>query len=245
MSAPTTIEPLVGTLAGIIRTRIESDRLVLPAMPKVASSCLALIKDPKASNKRLVALLETDPVFAAQIIRAASTVAFGAQPARSLDVAVGRLGMSQLRTVLTQAAARGLFETRSTAIAARLAQVWKHSVGVALLARDIGALMRVADIEIVYLTGLLHDVGKTVVASMLLEAESSLGKKGWITAEQWSEVIDATHRPLGIALAERWNLDPEVVAAIRDCQEYDGGDRQCAANVVRFATNCSAGSACD
>jgi hypothetical protein len=74
-----------------------------------------------------------------------------------------------------------------------------------------------------------------VVATLLAEAEKTLGKKGWLTPEQWSAVIDTCHRPLGIALAEKWNLDPEVVAAVRDCQEYDAGDRQCASNVVRFA----------
>lgn len=26
-----------------------------------------------------------------------------------------------------------------------------------------------------------------------------------------------------------------MVAAVRDCQEYDPGDRQCVANVIRFA----------
>jgi len=234
-SGSPSVTPLIDELARIIQIRIASDRLVLPAMPKVATRCLTLLKDPGVATKKLVAVLETDPVFAAQVIRAASTVAFGGQPARSLETAVSRLGLNQLRTVMTQASARALFETPNRSISARLAQVWKHSIGVAVLARDIAALMQLADVEIVYVTGLLHDVGKAVVASLLLESESALGKKVWITADQWSEVIDATHRPIGVALAERWNLDPEVVAAVRDCQEYDPGDRQCVANVIRFA----------
>lgn len=229
------VEPLSNELVRIIKGRIETDRLVLPAMPQVATKCLALIKDPDFAVKRLVQLLETDPVFSAQVIRAASTVALGGHSVRSLEIAVNKLGVNQLRVVLTQAAARSLFETRNRAIANQLGQVWKHSVAVGMLARDVGALIQLEDIEVVYLTGLLHDVGKTVVAAMLLEAEAALGKKGWITADQWTEVVDKTHRPIGVSLAERWNLDSEVIDAIRDCQEYDAGNRRSAANVVRFA----------
>ena len=234
MLASASTEPLKQELTRIIRSRIETDRLVIPAMPAAATKCLGMLKDPNYNGKKLTAALETDPVFAAQVTRAASTAAFGGQPVRSLEAAINRLGTAQLRTVLTQAAARSLFESTNKAISARLALLWKHSVAVAVLARDVGALIALEDTQVVYLTGLLHDVGKTVVAAMLLEAESSLGKKGWITADQWIEVIDATHREIGVVLAERWNLDPELAEAIRDCSEFNPGNRRAAANVVRF-----------
>jgi len=234
MDTPTT-EPLIATMSRIIQARIESDRLVLPTMPQVATKCLSLVKDPNVGTKKVVAVLETDPVFAAQVTRAASGAAFGGQPARSLEAAINRLGTNQLRVIITQSAAKALFESPNRAIGSRLAGLWKHSVAVGMLSRDVAALIQMADAEVAYLTGLLHDVGKTVVATMLLEAESTLGKKGWITADQWAQVIDATHRPLGVALAERWNLDSQVVDSIRDCQEYNPGDRHCPANVVRFA----------
>jgi HD-like signal output (HDOD) protein len=48
-------------------------------------------------------------------------------------------------------------------------------------------------------------------------------------------VVSAGHRTVGVSLAERWNLDPEVVASIRDLDEYDAADRTCVANVIRFA----------
>jgi putative nucleotidyltransferase with HDIG domain len=230
-----TTDALTAQLTKIIHARIEADRLVLPAMPQVANRCLALLRDPGVATRKIVLVLETDPVFAAQVTRAASTAAFGGHAARSLDAAISRLGIDTLRVVVTQAAARALFTSKDRGIATRLDQVWRHSVAVAILARDVASAMKGSDPSTAYLTGLLHDVGKTVVATMLLEAESSLGKKGWINADQWSRVVSAAHRPVGIALAERWNLDPEVVAAVRDCDEYDPSERGCIANVVRFA----------
>jgi len=228
-------ERLTAELERIIRARIEANRLVLPAFPATATRCTAMLKDPNVNTKKVVALLEADPVFAVLVLRAASTANFGGQAAGSLDTAVTRLGINALRTLLIQAAARSIFESSDRSINQRLAQVWTHSIGVAVMARDIAALIQAADVEACYLAGLLHDVGKPIVAAMLTEVERALGRKAQIAVEQWIGVVDACHRPVGVALAEKWNLAPPVVAAIRDCNEYDPGDRRGPANIVRFA----------
>ena len=230
-----TTERLTAEMERIIRARIEANRLVLPAFPATATRCAAMLKDPNVNTKKVVALLEADPVFAVLVLRAASTANFGGQAAGSLDTAVTRLGINALRTLLIQAAARSIFESSDRSINQRLAQVWTHSIGVAVMARDIAALMQASDVEACYLAGLLHDVGKPVVAAMLTEVERSLGKKAQISVDQWIGVVDACHRPVGVALAEKWNLAAPVVAAIRDCNEYDPGDRRGPANIVRFA----------
>lgn len=230
-----TTERLTAEMERIIRARIEADRLVLPAFPATATRCAAMLKDPNVNTKKVVALLEADPVFAVLVLRAASTANFGGQAAGSLDTAVTRLGINALRTLLIQAAARSIFESSDRSINQRLAQVWTHSIGVAVMARDIAALIQAADVEACYLAGLLHDVGKPIVAAMLTEVERALGRKAQIAVEQWIGVVDACHRPVGVALAEKWNLAPPVVAAIRDCNEYDPGDRRGPANIVRFA----------
>src|SRR5690348_6037823 len=111
-AAQLSVERLSSELSRIIQARIETDRLVVPAMPQVATRCLAIIKDPEFPIRRLVEALETDPLFSAQVVRAASIAALGGQPARSLEAAINRLGINQLRIVLTQAAARSVFETR-------------------------------------------------------------------------------------------------------------------------------------
>lgn len=235
MSVP--VEPLKIELERIIRARIEKDRLIIPAFPAAALRCLALLKDPNVNLKRVTTLLEVDPVFAAVVLRAASTAAYGGTAVKSLDVACSRLGVGNLKNVLMTAAAHTAFESKDRAIGQRLGVVWKHSIAVAVLARDVGSLMQVADTEACYLAGLLHDIGKPIVAAMLLEVEKSLRKPAgtWLAPEEWSEIVNSMHRGLGVAVAQKWNMAPEVIDAVRDAQEYNAGERKSPANVVRFA----------
>jgi HD-like signal output (HDOD) protein len=96
----------------------------------------------------------------------------------------------------------------------------------------------VGDPEDAYLTGLLHDVGKPVMAILLLEAEkmmSSRTTKPWIGSEEWMRSLQRSHRPIGIALAKRWALPAAVVNAIEQCSDYDSLDRHSVANLVRFS----------
>ncbi len=227
------VEKLIVQLEQIIRNRIASDRLAVPALPATATRCITLLKDPDVDIKRLIALLETDPVYAALVVRAASTVSAGGA-ARSIEQAVLRVGTDALRTLLLHASARSLFESPDSTIRHRLAQVWRHTVAVAVLARDVAALIGATDVEVCYLAGLFHDIGKPIVAGLLLEVERDSGKRDWISGDDWSRVVDTCHRSIGVALAEKWALPPEVVVGVRDCVEYDDADRQSAANVVIY-----------
>lgn len=231
---PAQTDRLIHEFDRIIQARIAADRLVVPAMPTTATKCTALLRDPNVNLKRVVVLLEADPVFAAIVLKVSGTAQYGGQACRTIEQAVNRLGMNALRSLLLQSAARQLFDSRDRAITQRLTALWRHSVAVGVLARDVAALMTSSDGDTCYLAGLLHDVGKPIVAALLLEAERQLGKRSWLSVEQWHKIVDSVHRSVGVALAEKWNLADDVVGAIRDCNEYDAGARRSPANIVRF-----------
>lgn len=223
-------------LERIVLTRIEANRLVVPAMPAVATKCLQTLRDPDFSAKKLVGQIESDPVLAALVLRTANSAAHGSG-VKLLDQAVSRIGAQRMKTLVLEYASHELFQSNDKRIAEANRKIWEHSIAVALLSRDLAAFAGNSDGDICYLGGLLHDVGKPVLASMMLEAERKLGmgRAGWIDSEAWIETVTGAHRRVGTSVAAQWKLPQEVTAAIRDCSDYDANERSCAANVVRLA----------
>jgi len=217
---------------------------VLPSLPTIALKCLNLIRSPNFSLKDASTIVEKDPLLAAQVMRAANSAAMATrEPAKTILNALSRLGVDKLRTLLVEVSAHKVFESKDQRIAQACRGLWDHSLAVAALGRDIVALGGGGgEPDVAYLAGLLHDVGKPVVATLLLEAErmaaggwTATSSSSWIDSSAWISVIQQTHRKAGVALAEKWELPDAVVKAIRDCGDYDASDRACAANTVRFA----------
>jgi putative nucleotidyltransferase with HDIG domain len=222
-----------------VLVRMESDDLILPTMPLVVSKCLGLLDDPDLSLREVAQVIETDPLIAAQIVRLANVAARApSSPIRSITDCVTRLGISELQLFLIESAARRMFESSDRHIAQICRGLWAHSLAVAILTRDLVREARNGRADEGYLAGLLHDIGKPVVASMLLDAERRLRgirTQSWIMPAAWLRIISGSHRRVGVALAAKWKLPDSVRNAIRDGGDYDPVEPHSLANAVRLA----------
>lgn len=231
---------LAAQLEAIVTKRLQNDQLVLPALPAAAMKCLALTKQPDFALADAAGIIDKDPILAAQLVRLASSAALGTrEPIKSVLGSVTRIGVQRLRSFLIEASARQLFTSRDARIAEALKRLWEHSRVVAALGRDLAAAANAGDPDMAYLAGLLHDIGKPVVAALLLETERTLqqSRKGaqWITGPQWIGVVQRCHQKVGLAMAERWEMPEPVQRAVRNCAAYDEADRLSTANCVRLA----------
>jgi putative nucleotidyltransferase with HDIG domain len=238
------IRGVADKLTAIIDSRIQSDRLVVPTMPAIAIECLKVIKDPKQTFKSVGNVIAKDPVLSSRVLKLANSAVFpGLTPAVTLESAISRMGIEGLTVTLVQYSIHQAFTSRDERIRNSFRGIWEHSLAVALIAKDLASKLIPAGPEpsAAYLAGLLHDVGKPVVASLLLEAEKQVseGNKGkkttWIDESIWRKIVGESHRKVGVILARKWNLPPEVVGTIEECKAYDRGHPKSIANVVRLA----------
>ena len=217
----------------------DSAELALPVLPAMAVRCLKVLSDPDYSVTELSRLIENDPLMAAGIVRLANSAGRATlEPSRSVVQSVMRLGADELRNFMIEVSAFPLFESNDRTIAIFGRVLWTHSVAVALLARAVVRKVGGPQPEAAYLAGLLHDVGKPVMAAMLLDAERRLFNvrtRTWLFPLTWLGVIERTHRTVGIALAQSWRLPDLVIRSVRDADNYDTTDPGNPANAVRFA----------
>jgi putative nucleotidyltransferase with HDIG domain len=225
-------------LKGMLLERIESGKLVLPAMPTTASRVIESLESGTHQDKAAT-LLEQDPALALEVLRLANSATFAPRSRiESISHAMTMLGQQRLRTLLVSASARQVFISRNRTIRDLTTSLWQHSVGVATVARQIAVRAAFPDKEGPYLAGLMHDIGKPIVAIHLLDLERSVSRSvqdHWIEPNEWLSIVTEVHRPVGIAVAKAWNLSQETQKAIADCVEFDPIERASAANAVRFA----------
>ena len=228
-------------LTEIIKARIAGDRLVLPAMPAIAVECLRVIKDPRQTFKSVGQVIAKDPLLSSRILKMANSAAFpGMSPASTLEAAIARMGIEGLTMILVQFSLYQAFTSRDERIRASFRGIWEHSLAVALIAKELAIKLIPSgpDPSATYLAGLLHDVGKPVVASMLAEAEKQISKGGkgtWVSEAVWRKIVAESHRPVGVLLAQKWNLPAEVACALANCTTYDPARPRSSANVVCLA----------
>ena len=222
-----------------ILAAIESNALELPTMPLVAARALARLGRDDFAFPQIAALIETDPIVAARLIRLTHSAAFASLSRfDSVLTCVTRLGAEELRLFLVETAVHHVLESRDPCIAQMCRDLWRHSLAVAVLSRDLASGVHALHPDSAYLGGILHDVGRPVLAATLLDAEQRLlgtRVQRWIMPSAWLAIISGKHRSVGAAIARKWGLPDPVAHAIRNSADYDEGDRFSTANVVLLA----------
>jgi HD-like signal output (HDOD) protein len=198
--------------------RIERGALPLPSIPLAALACFELLRKPDFSMQEAARVIEQDPALALRVLSVSHSVAFRAKKqARSIIHAITQLGAENLRLVLFEAMAAPIYESSDRRIRKACRVLWRHSRAVASAARLAASQMRALDPGEPYLAGLLHDVGKPMVASLLLRAEHRLiGKQTdlWLEPDAWLDVVQDIHRTVGVALVQKWELAEPIVRCV-------------------------------
>ena len=234
---------VVNKLTDIILRRLDNDSLLVPAMPAIAVQCMRLLEDPNQSFRNVGDVVAKDPLLASRVLRLANSAAFpGKSQVTTLAQAIARMGTEGLTLALVNYSMYQAFSSRDERIQSAFRGIWEHSLAVALIAKEIAdqsGAPKTVDAGAAYLGGLLHDVGKPVVASLLLEAEKLMsGRKAsvpWISHKVWKRVVNGSHRNIGVALARRWKLPAEISNAIERCIGYDPRQAHACSNIVCLA----------
>jgi len=185
----------------------------LPSIPAVYAELCALLEDPDAPVAKLTALLECDAALVAKLQQLVNSAFFGrGQHVKRLDQTVQLLGMTVLRSVVLTHA---VYSQCGPVVELELAEEQAHSLRVAVTARR---LVGSSDADAAFMAGLLHDVGKLVLAmqapQMLADdrREAVAQRTSLHAVEQRRR--GATHAEIGGYLMGLWNLAPVVVEAV-------------------------------
>ncbi len=205
-----------------LEARIGSGRLAIPVLPAVASTVLAMIDDPDADIARLARTIQHDPAIAGHVMRVANSASLrGGALIVSLQQAITRLGMRSIADIaLAACIGPKLFDAPHHR--ALIERIWSESLATALWSREIARALR-RNVEVAFLCGLLHQIGKPV----LLQAVQELSQG---CSEQLEEppLLAALERhaaAAGLAVATHWGLPEQVAETIAHVADFSRSER--------------------
>ncbi len=223
--------------------QIRKNPGLIPALPDVVAQALQLLEDPDAGPDDFDKLLSRDPGLVASMLRLANSPIYGFVHKRETvrDAIIG-LGLKGLRGMLLGSTLTKFFGPRFGCYGKDPKSLWRHAMAVGTGARLLTRQLPGSpdDAEEMFVAGLLHDLGKLLLAPFL----SAMGKdmtqcpEGVHHVEE--KLLGIDHQEAGGLVAEKWNLKPMVRAVIthhhfRACPQA----HRHAIAVVRLADHCA------
>lgn len=197
----------------------------LPALPAVVIRVLETIDDENMTTKELERLIGADPALTAKLLRLVNSPHFGVGGrVESLSQAMLILGMRHIRNAVVTVSALSLFKAHSPRLREQLLTEWQHAFGSAAGAKLLAASVRLPsrDVELSFLGGLLHDIGRLFLLSSfervylgLIEVADRTGRS-IIPLE--IEAFGNSHAEIGAFLTRAWRF-PESISETIESHE--------------------------
>jgi putative nucleotidyltransferase with HDIG domain len=181
---------------------------------------LQQFKDEDRDVDRIVALITHDPALAAQVLKLCNSAAFAADhPVDDMFEAISRVGFYEIyRLVAAVLGARAVSMGGKTKTV-DLAQFWRHSVLVAVAAETIAARYDDGG-GVAFTAGLLHDIGKVVLAAVeenaYAEVIAGAGMSGIPLMAAEATRFGVHHAAIGGRLLARWRLPANLASAVEN-----------------------------
>ena len=201
-----------------VSTKVAAKREVkriknLPTVPGIVAKISRLVENPETSAAEVGRLITQDQVLSAKVLRMANSAFFGMS--RTIS------SIAQALMILGFDVVKGLVLTSSVfdMIQKSMAGLWEHSIGCAAASGAVATVLGRDDAEEIMVAGLLHDLGKVVLALNMQEemklVKEKVEKDNILFYEAEIAVMDFHHGEIGLWLAEHWNLPDSLGEPMR------------------------------
>ncbi len=209
------------------------------ACPKLASlqsinrALGDLVRSEGSLNSQIAEVIRRDPSLSARLLRMVNSVYFGLSTrVNNIEEAVFFLGLRQIRELSMATPVIEELEQLQQHTSASLPwkDLWTHSIATAILTREILASTPLhIDDDTDYLIGLLHNVGKVVMAYAFPDELRALIITPADTPDEFCrlerELIGWDHARIGAHYIARHQLGDEIVFAVRYHNDPDRAPR--------------------
>jgi HD-like signal output (HDOD) protein len=195
--------------------------------PKLASlrsinrALAELIRSEQSYSAQIAEVIRHDPSLTARLLRMVNSVYYGlSTKVNSIEEEVFYLGLRQIRELsMATPVIEEMEKTHRSPVKLPWRDLWKHSIGTAIMTRELLSNTNVyVDDDTDYIIGLLHNIGKVVMAQAFPDEFSRIIAAPFpdtaAVCQMERELIGWDHARIGGYYLERHKLAPEITCAV-------------------------------
>jgi len=197
----------------------------IPTLPTIVFELNQLLEDSETSIVKVSETIEKDQAVTLKILKLVNSAFYGFKSGVSdIRHAVVMLGFNAVRNAIVSVSIIDALPKSLLFQDFEMGAFWKHSLAVAVTSKNIAQKAGVGSPDNCFVGGLLHDVGKVIMAQyfqdMFIKVWTYMQKEclSFHEAEQHELAVD--HAMIGGHLARRWSLPDGLIEAIRWHQDF-------------------------
>jgi HD-like signal output (HDOD) protein len=212
---------------------IDSNKLTLPTLPEVALKVRDAVEKEESSANNIAEIIASDAALSARLLQVANSPLYrGRVPIDNLQMAVARLGVRLVRSLVVSLIMQQIFQATNDVLDAKFRQVWEESVQIAAISRVLASDLTHLDKEQAMLAGLIHNIGALPLLAMA-ENEAELLEN----PVELDRIITLLSPQIGQRILNMWDFPRTLTKVPENYQNlrYQGGHEADYVDVVLVA----------
>jgi len=192
----------------------------IPTLAEIALKVNRLLQDEDISIRKLSGIIEKDQAIVVKILRLVNSSFYQFKTKiESIPRATVVLGLNTIRNAVLSVSVIDVFPRTESDDGLDIKEFWRHSIAVAVVSKHLGGKTLLESPDECCIAGLLHDIGKVVLAQHFVDLFSRICTKiqdeGLTFLEAEKEVAPVNHAQIGGHLAQHWQLPGALTDAIK------------------------------
>jgi len=198
--------------------------LQLISLPEIYLRLQQAIDDPMHTREQVAEIVAYDPSLSLRVLRIANSSYYSfPREIETISAAVGIIGELDLRNLVLATSVIGSMNALNYK-GVNIDEFWLHSLRCGISARLIARSVRGFNPEILFLAGILHDLGILVIyqqdATLAGAIVRQIDKKHQLRDQAEREMLGFDHAEVGALLIKAWGLSDELGELTRCHHQY-------------------------
>jgi len=211
---------LESTILQTLEVKMKANQLVLPSMPDIFLQVKKIVDDPKSNIGNIAKVITRDPSLTARILKVANNAMYrGNNEITNLQLAISRMGLQLVRTLVTSHAITQLFNQPKGLLKPFFSNLQEHSTEVSAHAYAIAKYYGNINPDDALLAGLVHNIGYLPMAKCIENIPEAAEDPTLLI-----EVMGKIHTQVGEMILNSWSFPQHIIdAAVHYVEQFRTG----------------------